>query len=445
MLNNNLIKCILLLLVSSIYCFDDEKCRPNEEYLTCGLACQPTCSNYMDDVSCHKHCVKGCFCKPGYVRNTKFRCVLPEHCFLVDDPPKPKCKGYNEEFNDCGSACPDTCDNYMIQHNCTRQCKKGCFCKAGYVRDEDWFCVLPKDCPPAVPPLPVCKKQNETYTVCGSNCPQTCANYEKPKRCSKICVPGCFCKKGYVKNYNNTCVLIKECPPRTAIPYVSDGSIPVCPNVLEEYVACGAGYQQSCDNMNTTAFYDNKCVEGCYCKTGFVRDRKGNCILPKYCPLPTSSNCRYLETPATRWYNCVGTCDEPDECEPAPIDSCVCMKGTLRDNFGQCVYPEFCPIGCYGLNEVFDCGSPCDTKCKSLGKPCNIRAYECVKQCYCKDGYARDHRDRCVPIKYCPRKTPKANIFAPKAATKALPIFVPPTTPKPVTSYRQRNYEWKYI
>lgn len=153
-------------------CQDDEKCRgPNEEYLTCGTACQPTCMNYMEKIVCNKPCVKGCFCKPGYVRNAKFRCVLPEHCFMIgqfdmiasnwcnvflltrcrssDDPPKPRCHGYNEEFNDCGTACPDTCANYMIQHNCARQCKKGCFCKAGYVRDEDGFCVLPKDCPPA--------------------------------------------------------------------------------------------------------------------------------------------------------------------------------------------------------------------------------------------------------------------------------------------------------
>lgn len=44
----------------------------------------------------------------------------------------------NENFLDCGSSCPDTCDNYKNPNRiCTLQCVQGCFCKAGLVLNAD--------------------------------------------------------------------------------------------------------------------------------------------------------------------------------------------------------------------------------------------------------------------------------------------------------------------
>ncbi len=58
-----------------------------------------------------------------------------------------QCAEY-EEFNECGTACPTTCEN-MKQGPiaCIKICKSGCFCKSPYVRSElSGQCVLTKDC-----------------------------------------------------------------------------------------------------------------------------------------------------------------------------------------------------------------------------------------------------------------------------------------------------------
>uniref|UniRef100_A0A5S6QQ88 TIL domain-containing protein n=1 Tax=Trichuris muris TaxID=70415 RepID=A0A5S6QQ88_TRIMR len=59
-----------------------------------------------------------------------------------------KC-GPNEEFQECGSACPPTCED--IKHPnpakiCTLQCVVGCFCKQGYVLNADKTCVPASSC-----------------------------------------------------------------------------------------------------------------------------------------------------------------------------------------------------------------------------------------------------------------------------------------------------------
>ncbi|XP_023234549.1 chymotrypsin inhibitor-like [Centruroides sculpturatus] len=58
-----------------------------------------------------------------------------------------KCRDSNEVYRICGTACPDTCENYQkVVKPCTSQCVKGCFCKYGYVRAPDGLCVLPEEC-----------------------------------------------------------------------------------------------------------------------------------------------------------------------------------------------------------------------------------------------------------------------------------------------------------
>ncbi|XP_034179595.2 venom metalloprotease inhibitor-like [Osmia lignaria lignaria] len=61
-------------------------------------------------------------------------------------------------------------------------------------------------------------------------------------------------------------------------------------------------------------------------------------------------------------------------------------------------------IICDMPNEEYQCGSACQTTCDNLGQPCPIMNIRCNDGCYCKDGYARNRRDICIPIKYCPKK-----------------------------------------
>ncbi|KXJ81878.1 hypothetical protein RP20_CCG017355 [Aedes albopictus] len=56
-----------------------------------------------------------------------------------------------EIYNECGTACPATCDS--IKRNdgpkiCTANCVIGCFCDRGYVRNTNsGRCVVAEDCP----------------------------------------------------------------------------------------------------------------------------------------------------------------------------------------------------------------------------------------------------------------------------------------------------------
>lgn len=57
------------------------------------------------------------------------------------------CDSDTELFTDCGSSCPDTCENNRdTQRVCTLQCVSGCFCKSGLVRRKDDKCVTPSEC-----------------------------------------------------------------------------------------------------------------------------------------------------------------------------------------------------------------------------------------------------------------------------------------------------------
>uniref|UniRef100_A0A1I8JT45 Uncharacterized protein n=1 Tax=Anopheles arabiensis TaxID=7173 RepID=A0A1I8JT45_ANOAR len=54
-------------------------CGPNEELLECGTACPNTCANLNDPPAvCSLRCVQGCFCKPGFVRESQHGKCIPE-------------------------------------------------------------------------------------------------------------------------------------------------------------------------------------------------------------------------------------------------------------------------------------------------------------------------------------------------------------------------------
>ena len=57
--------------------------------------------------------------------------------------------GENEEWNNCGSACPSKCSDSVpsVPPICNFQCVPGCFCKNGYKLDDDENCIHQDECP----------------------------------------------------------------------------------------------------------------------------------------------------------------------------------------------------------------------------------------------------------------------------------------------------------
>lgn len=52
----------------------------------------------------------------------------------------------NEEYIECGTACPQTCLK-SSEDGCFGECVHGCFCKRGYIRNEEHICIRPMNCP----------------------------------------------------------------------------------------------------------------------------------------------------------------------------------------------------------------------------------------------------------------------------------------------------------
>ncbi|XP_050511866.1 inducible metalloproteinase inhibitor protein-like [Diabrotica virgifera virgifera] len=63
-------------------------------------------------------------------------------------------------------------------------------------------------------------------------------------------------------------------------------------------------------------------------------------------------------------------------------------------------------INCTRPNEFYDCGSACQTTCKTLGAVCPIINVRCNDDCYCIKGFARDDKNKCIPIEDCPKRHP---------------------------------------
>jgi hypothetical protein len=51
------------------------------------------------------------------------------------------------------------------------------------------------------------------YSACGANgCQNTCANPTLGQVCRGMCIEGCVCQEGYLRDDFNNCVLAEECP-----------------------------------------------------------------------------------------------------------------------------------------------------------------------------------------------------------------------------------------
>lgn len=55
-----------------------------------------------------------------------------------------------------------------------------------------------------------CVKPNEEYTKCGL-VGKTCENQIRNKVCDQTCNEGCFCKQGFLRDYNGDCVAFADC------------------------------------------------------------------------------------------------------------------------------------------------------------------------------------------------------------------------------------------
>ncbi|XP_049876367.1 zonadhesin-like isoform X2 [Pectinophora gossypiella] len=257
-------------------------CRANERFLSCG-GCQKSCRDPAPD--CAGVCRAGCFCNDGEVRNDTGHCVQLHECppvapsSLLSTEPRvsgSECPA-DEEYRSC-EPCNRTCDN--PNPICPAQCARGCFCRDDLVRDKDGRCVKIENCSHVkrndssnkTPQYQLTCGPHQVYSSCRS-CEKTCSS--PIPECSQPCSAGCFCEDGYLKAPSGKCVKLEECPRDK------------CQDPDEEFV-CRYGCEARCDTLKCRS-RPRRCVLGCHCRLGLLRDVNGKCVAPNNCQDPANT------------------------------------------------------------------------------------------------------------------------------------------------------------
>ncbi|KAK6756773.1 hypothetical protein RB195_014915 [Necator americanus] len=404
-----------------------QTCPPNEQYNTCGTACEPSCSVPTPEI-CTLQCVVGCQCKPGFYRNYQKVCV--SNCNGKEGD---GC-GDNEESKRCGTACEPTCSN--PNPVCTKQCVVNvCQCKSGFIRDAKNKCIPVDNCPKGngnetpkpkpscatvlckppttcvirpvdprcaddcdveavcVNPVPtqqaVAPKKtypstpqtcppNEQYNTCGTACEPSCS-VPTPEICTLQCVVGCQCKPGFYRNYQKVCV--SNC----------NGKEGAGCGDNEESKRCGTACEPTCSNPNPVC--TKQCVVNvCQCKNGFIRDAENKCIPVDNCPKDRIKLCSEMNCPPGTVCELgrvicpfVPPCfTRPTQCGPSATGessiTCAnvrCRGGTVCKMVDVVCKKAPCPQRPQCVpDEPFN---PCAATTCPVGSECRVKQVQCIR------------------------------------------------------------------
>ncbi|XP_064401886.1 von Willebrand factor-like isoform X3 [Halichondria panicea] len=304
-----------------------QQCPEGKVYQECGTACPKTCDNKDDLTFCTKQCVPDCFCPAGTVELGN-KCVSQEEC--PTESPEQQCPE-GKVYQECGTACPKTCDNKDELTFCTRQCVQGCFCPAGTIELGN-KCVSQEECPTESPEQQC--PEGKVYQECGTACPTTCDNKDDLNVCTLQCVPGCFCPAGTIE-LDNKCVSEEECPTESPEQQCPEGKV---------YQECGSACPKTCDNKDELTFCTLQCVQGCFCPAGTI-ELGNKCVSEEECPTESPEQ----QCPEGKVYQecgsaCPKTCDNKDEltvCTLQCMQGCFCSVGTVESG-DVCVDPKEC-------------------------------------------------------------------------------------------------------
>ncbi|XP_047020461.1 zonadhesin-like isoform X3 [Helicoverpa zea] len=443
-------------------------CPSNEEFSKCFLRiCRAQfCQDKGQDIPCpdipEESCLEGCVCKEGYLRNKNGECIAENECSAD------LCTAH-EEFSNCTQAVcrAQNCTDKGIPQACPSvadgDCKQGCICKEGYFRDANGYCVPEElcnkecgtnqelrcmnSCPPqktcstrrfavTCPPSPyvckcVCKpghvkddngqcipeeqcdklcSQNEEFSECvQATCRhQNCTQKGMPLGCPGIvtgdCKSGCICQENYLRDESGLCVPEEECDeeegPKTCPP---NEDLVDCANAL-----CRA---QNCRERGTFPPCPSvpKCVKGCVCKYGYLRDENGICVPTEQCPIPTCQPNEEFST-CTQAICRAEFCSEKNQSIPCPsipegscLEGCVCKEGFLRDQNRNCVPVELCDDQC-GNNQEVRCVQSCppERTCNNSDLAVSCAPSPCENKCVCRPGFVKDEINECIPEEECP-------------------------------------------
>ncbi|XP_045767765.1 zonadhesin-like [Maniola jurtina] len=348
------------------------KNEQNTTYTLCPYQCTSTCKNPNGICSQECRVSYGCACRPGYLLSEEGKCILPEDC-----PGGNPCKE-NQTFVYCNAGCPsancpETDSKALFACDQPNPCPSGCACKRNYRRrsEQDDTCILASECPPVN-----CTRPNEIWNPCPQPCFSEGCGDKQSTICWTLiapeCQPQCVCAKDHRRNAAGICIPISQCPPQCGI--------------NEEPINCGDTLYPQPLATDVVSANRIRCLPGCKCIAGYVRNRSGVCVKS-----PISPVC--------------GKFEEPNICIaifPSTCPRCRCIKNYVRNSKGECV-PNTTLPQC-GKNEVpNDCSIVYASSVQPLEPSTDVAAVEAVetqrircRPCKCMDGYVRNANDVCV-------------------------------------------------
>ncbi|XP_069357588.1 kielin/chordin-like protein isoform X2 [Maniola hyperantus] len=374
------------------------QCGENEEPNHCPIyypqAVEGSAETAVISVEAERTRCRPCKCIDGFIRDISDRCV-----------PKPVC-GENEVSTNCKQTCPpQDCTWDPTRMDCRPlECKPGCNCIEGHLRDENGKCI----------PREQCRECNGDPNAVYSQCPNQCVSTCKCPNaiCSQECGEpfGCKCRLGYIRSEEGRCILPTECP----------GGNPCGRN--ETFAPCLIGCPtNNCPRDDSLAVPQClppfPCPGGCACKSNYKRISSENrrCILVTDCPpfKCRGNNTVYNSCPSACFSDQCGTLQmEPTTCNTLVPNvcrpRCVCREDHRRNSSGDCIPIKQCPPVKCPKNEYLN---PCPSACFGDGcgeldeetAPCNtLVEHVCRPRCMCRKGYQRDGSGNCIPKAKCP-------------------------------------------
>ncbi|XP_015434703.1 PREDICTED: von Willebrand factor-like [Dufourea novaeangliae] len=191
-------------LVATLFISTDAECPENEVWNECGSACPLTCDDLWNPEPrmCIALCIPRCVCVDDFVRNDNGNCIPKNKC-RKSCRPKPITlfsKSCSSDFSRCSVSLLDgmleifrKLPLHSLEVPCNKPAESRCqaFTEGAYA-----------GCP-----------KNEVWNQCGTACPLTCEDVRnpKPKPCTKQCVPGCYCIDDLVRSDQWKCIPRDKC------------------------------------------------------------------------------------------------------------------------------------------------------------------------------------------------------------------------------------------
>merc|ERR1711976_45771 len=311
--------------------------------------------------------------------------------------------GENMEYKACGEPCVPTCNDQKGEE-CGElgACTEGCFCKDGYVYDQDGKCIKKEECGCLDPDTGLYVPVGESFVSedCGKKCAcleakgtLQCTDMECPE--NEVCLLrdggyGCYCEPPFTK-IDGQCVEYPypcEVEDDDGEMQTTDLECLVCKNAANDDECLKKGTKEICTGKDPICVYtvvkdknqevkkvDRSCGTRDSCAPESIGETATKCTPDGL--KSTCTNCGYGPPADPETGNEIFSCGAPPT-EPPAVDPCILNKDGGQGSksltrwyfkLKKCKCMKFTYKGSGGNGNNFDSKAACEAKCTVFETP----------------------------------------------------------------------------